>query len=221
MAPSDFDGGRRVPWADAFDPAANLRAFGEIQQRGLQAAGDLVDRMVKAVDGDGNGEAAPRDSRSASTTSDVDRLFDLWAELFRRSVQAMVQPFARGSMAGFTAEEAVVSVDGGAPPGATIRLTAGARSKTDELFVHNPTVRDVHGLRMHCGGLWAHDGTPLADSLVFDPQTIDVLHARSSRGVKISTASDCTGQAPGTYRGIMLVTGLPDAWLPVEVVLEA
>ena len=76
-------------------PAANLRALGEIQQRGLEAAGDLVDRMVKAVDGDGTGDAAPRASRSASTTSDVDRLFDLWADLFRRSVQAMVQPFAQ------------------------------------------------------------------------------------------------------------------------------
>jgi hypothetical protein len=157
----------------------------------------------------------------SSSSPEVDRLFEVWADLFRRSVQAMVQPFARGSVPNFTPDEAAISVDGGATPGATIRLTSGAQSTADELFLNNPTVRDVHGLHMHCGGLWSHDGTPLAGGVTFDPDTIDVLHARSSRGVTVSTSSNGTAAVPGTYRGIVLVTGLPDAWLPVEVVVEA
>jgi hypothetical protein len=216
--PDDVGTDGEPSWVGALDPVANLRALGEIQQRGLQAAGDLVDRVVKAVDG---GDVAPSDPGATSTTPELDRVFDLWADLFRRSVQAMVQPFARGPAPSFTTDEAAISVDGGAAPGATIRLTAGERSTTDELFLHNPTVRDVDGLHVHCGGLWAHDGTELAGGVTFDPETVDVLHARSSRGITVSISSNGTAPSPGTYRGIVLVTGLPDAWLPVEVVVEA
>lgn len=208
-----------MPWADAFDPAANLRALGEIQQRGLQAAGDLVDRMVKAVDGDENGDSPREGPRGASGTSDVDRLFEVWSDLFRRSVQAMVQPFAAGAVPNFTSTDAAISVDGGVTAGAAIRLVAGAQSTTSELFLHNPTLHDVHGLHVHCSGLWAHDGTALAGGVVFAPHDVDVLHARSSRGVTVSTMSNGTA-APGAYRGIVLVTGVPDAWLPIEVVVE-
>jgi hypothetical protein len=44
------DGSGEQPWSSLFDPAANVRALGEIQRRGLQAAGELVDRLVGDAD---------------------------------------------------------------------------------------------------------------------------------------------------------------------------
>jgi hypothetical protein len=52
------EGTGESPWVSMLDPAANARALGEIQRRGLRAAGELVDRLIGAVDGDGHGKAA-------------------------------------------------------------------------------------------------------------------------------------------------------------------
>jgi hypothetical protein len=51
----------------------------------------------------------------------------------------------------------------------------------------------------------------------FDPPLVD-LPARSSRGVGVSVDDDAS---PGTYRGVVLASGIPDAWLPIEVVIAA
>ena len=56
-----------------------------------------------------------------------------------------------------------------------------------------------------------------AASVRFDPPVVD-LPARSSRGVDVSVDADLPA---GTYRGVVLAAGIPDAWLPVEVVVAA
>ncbi|HXW33922.1 MAG TPA: hypothetical protein VEJ87_05035 [Acidimicrobiales bacterium] len=40
-----------LPWAFVLDPAANAKALGEVQRRGLRAARELVDRVVASIDG--------------------------------------------------------------------------------------------------------------------------------------------------------------------------
>jgi hypothetical protein len=56
-----------------------------------------------------------------------------------------------------------------------------------------------------------------ATSVQFDPSVTD-LPARSSRGVVVSLNTD---PPTGTYRGVVLAAGVPDAWLPIEVVKTA
>jgi len=51
-------GGGEFSWG-GFDPVAGVRALGEMQLRGLRAAGEIVERLVSMVDGDENGTAEP------------------------------------------------------------------------------------------------------------------------------------------------------------------
>jgi hypothetical protein len=46
------------------------------------------------------------------------------------------------------------------------------------------------------------------------------LPARSSRGIAIGVGGWEGRAEPGTYRGIVMVTGLADVWLPVTVVVD-
>jgi hypothetical protein len=71
---------------------------------------------------------------------------------------------------------------------------------------------------LHCGDLRAADGAVLpAVSVRFDPPDVD-LPARSSRGVGVSVDTDVP---VGAFHGVVLATGIPDAWLPIEVVVTA
>jgi hypothetical protein len=72
---------------------------------------------------------------------------------------------------------------------------------------------------MHCGDLRAHDGTVVtAEDVAFDPCDVAELPPRSSRGVLISV--DVARATPGvTYRGTVLARGLPNAWVPIELVV--
>jgi hypothetical protein len=100
-----------------------------------------------------------------------------------------------------------------APPsdGGTDRAAA-------EVWLHNGSAADYSEVALHCGDLRASDGAVLsAASVRFDPSVVD-LPARSSRGVAVSVSADVP---PGTYRGVVLAAGVPDAWLPIEVVMAA
>jgi hypothetical protein len=72
-------------------------------------------------------------------------------------------------------------------------------------------------LRLHSGDLRAHDGSTLpASALRFDPPSLDELSARSSRGVVV--VADVADEVPGgAYRGVLLVAGAPEVWLPIVV----
>lgn len=87
-----------------------------------------------------------------------------------------------------------------------------------EVWLHNGNRAPCLGVALHCGDLRAADGAALpAASVRFDPPLVD-LPARSSRGVGVSVDADAS---PGTYRGVVLATGIADAWLPIEVVIAA
>ena len=47
------DGGPRAGWVPGFDTLANLRAFGEVQRQGLEAANQVIGRLVDQVDRSG------------------------------------------------------------------------------------------------------------------------------------------------------------------------
>jgi hypothetical protein len=236
------DGFGERPWSSLFDPAANVRALGDIQRRGLWAAGELVDRLV----GDDNAAAtsANEGERDAADRAHRDglggsgaraepagapataQLFQLWVDLFRQGVQAVsdatVTPAAPTSAK--SPRGATVDLGAGLTTG-TVRIDApgggrdGGGSTEAEVWLHNGTAEPRADVSLHCGDLRAHDGSLLPASAVrFDPDRVDDLPARSSRGVVVSAVLDAEWP-PGVYRGLILATGAPDVWLPLEVVV--
>jgi hypothetical protein len=225
-----------------FDPAANARALGDIQRRGLRAAGELVDRLVgdddPAATSDDDGkrgapDRAQRDRHGGSGphavpagTPATAQLFQLWIDLFRQGLRAVsggaVTPAAPTFADGHRG--ATVDLGAGVTIG-TVRIDAvgggrdGGGTTEAEVWLHNGTAEPRADVSLHCGDLRAHDGSLFPASAVrFDPERVDDLPARSSRGVVVSAVLDAERSA-GVYRGLILATGAPDVWLPLEVVV--
>jgi hypothetical protein len=221
--------------APLFNPSAGIRALADVQRRGLIAAGELVDRLIGAVDGDPSpsvpGRAARPTPHGDPQTLDV---VNVWIEVFQRGLQAMIPAtrsyspaaineaqIASADLASGTTTGAVhiqAAADSGSPDngdGGSSR--GGRRGGSAEVWLHNGTSEPVLGLRLHAGDLRAHDGRMLPESaLRFDPPSLDELPARSSRGVVV-VADVAEGVPGGVYRGVLLVTGVPDVWLPIVV----
>lgn len=201
-----------------------FEALGEIQRRGLDAAGALVERLVRSVDGvvppaaraaggvdDGGGAAGTGPEAPDRPSPDaVDELVAGWAKLWRDSIAGLVADLPAAA-----ARTATVDVQApAAPTSLEVRLDAEGRGAV-EVWVHNPSDEPYGKLRVHCAPPVAHDGAALdALSITADPDGF-ALPPRSSRGIRL--AVDAPGSLPGTYRSIVLVDGLPDRWLALEV----
>jgi hypothetical protein len=224
------DGGRDggVPWAAVFDPEANARALEQIQRRGLQAAGDLVDRLVAAVDGDGSkrGEQAPRTNGAAAangsaapTGSDP---FGWWVYLMTQTLQAMARlsvpdTAATDQPTGGPVWLDVVSGRDSGTLALAVERSAGGPTVAGELWLHNPSDRSVGPLHLHVGELGSPEGLTLPTGLVCpDPPSVSELPARSSRGVSVAVAAP-SELAPGCYRGLLQVDGAAAVAFRVEL----
>jgi hypothetical protein len=241
------------------DATAGVQALVDVQRRGLVAAGDLVDRLVRMVDGDGDdrlgdgvgvgvgdrtGAGASAGARPGARGADAaaergdpltagatDDLVRAWADIVRLGLDAFGQflpPAATGRPD--TPGRATVDIATGVSTG-VVRLEVARRRPASgagpadgtgagpgvEVWLHNAGGQEHAGLRLHCGDLRASDGAVLpAGALRFDPDVVD-LPSRSSRGVVVSVGAD---PPPGTYRGVILAAGVPDAWLPLEVIVS-
>src|SRR5215510_12500525 len=104
-------------WARALDPASNVRALGDIQRRGLRAAADVVERLVSSVDGgDGADDLPPGPASPGASSTDLQVAVELWAEIARRSLQALTglaNGAGVGSPASVPAGAITVDVGGG------------------------------------------------------------------------------------------------------------
>jgi hypothetical protein len=217
-------------WSAAFDPAANLRVLGEIQRRGLRAAGEIVERLIANVDGPpATGDQRGAATREAPSATDLGAGVDLWVEMAKRSLDvvarlATVASHGRSRSASPATTAAVnvnVDVEGvGAQETIELRARRTGPGDTTEVWLHNGTQAARDDLRLHCGELRSADGGVLPAGLAFDPEVIGELPARSSRGVTVGVAPWEGSAEPGTYRGIVMVTGLADVWLPVSVVVS-
>src|SRR5690242_5234188 len=168
-----------VPWASVFDPVANARALEQIQRRGLQAAGELVDRLVSVVDGarDGGGATngdgmSPREGESPGFD-----LLGVWAGLVTQTLQTM----ARLSVADAPSTEQPtggpvwVDVVTGRGSGSFELAVDGddAARASGEIWLHNASARAVGPLRLHVGELRSSEGaTVRGRSVRFDPETV-------------------------------------------------
>jgi hypothetical protein len=205
-----------IPWASAFDPAANVRALGEIQARGFRATSDVVDRFVrlgtrKATD---NGEPELRDESQQAQNGDgrkfpdVDQVLGAWQKLIGQ---------VAGSLRGAAipnANVATVDLMNARASGHVLLETAEPGGVSTEVWLHNGGPDDLGKVRLRCSDLLAHDGALIpAEMVQFEPGVVPMV-ARSSRGVtmEVDVKDDVV---PGCYRGTLLANGHPDVWLPV------
>jgi hypothetical protein len=224
--------GPGAPWLAALDPAANLRSLAEIQRRGLEAAGEVIDRLAGSDDDHDDGTVGADQPRMPDGV-DLQGLTDLWAELTRRWLVAVAQLAparsvdSNGHGVPVDGAGASLTVAGSANAPSPLRLTVRHSESDDasiaaetELWLVNETTDERRDLRPHCGELRAHDGGVFPGGPTFEPAVVDVLPGRSSRGLRVAVSLNGNGVSPGTYRGVVLVAGLPGAWLPVEVTVE-
>jgi hypothetical protein len=232
----DNGGDRRS--GPALDDVGQGREFVDVQRRGLLAADELVDRLVRAVDGDHDDRAgqpraesdAPSSRRGAPALPRVggaEDLMRLWVQFLRVGLDAFADllPFEGAGGPADCAHAALVDTRGVATGMVRISVTRAGSASADgtdtpraEVWLHNGSRAPGPAVALHCGDLRAADGAVLpAASVRFDPPLVD-LPARSSQGVGVSVDGNAS---PGTYRGVVLATGIPDAWLPIEVVIAA
>jgi len=237
------DGADGARFDGARPGALGVEALLEVQRRGLRAAGELVDRLIRAVDGPHDGHlggdgaggppgspaaGAPGRSRSGSSGDPLADLVDLWADVTRRGLEMVGQ--AGGAAAAPSA--AADDVTGGLTlaatgPTAVVRVGArrrrpgstaddGAAPPATEVWLHNRGGDGRGPIALRCGPLVAPDGSVLpAAAVEFSPAVVD-LPARSSRGVTVSVRADVDAPA-GLYRGVVVASSEPDAWVALEV----
>ena len=223
----------------------------DVARRGVHAANELVDRLVRSVDGDRddtpdgarrNGESPDDGARDGPGASDdgahfgaADDLLQAWIQVVRLGIDT----FGRLRPGGGTGHErsaTVPTIDTGGAASGVVRIEvgpsdagpdAGPEVDAAEVWLHNRSTEPVAGLALHWGDLRASDGSVMPAAWVqVEPAVVD-LPARSSRGIAVSLDADLTGVAggpdlpAGTFRGVVLATGIADAWLPIEVVVSA
>lgn len=210
-----------LPWASVFDPAANARAFTEIQAEGFRAASQLVDRFVRIAStggrreytapqvhpGDGNG--VPDDA-----SPELERLMRSWWSIAGQFLRGS-ERFANATLTDRATLDLVSRDAGGALD--VVAVAPGAASA--EVWLHNRGESDLGEIRLRCSDLLCHDGGLInAAAVVFDPELVP-MPARCSRGVavRIEIAPEVV---PGRYRGSVLAEGQPDLWLPVDVTVR-
>lgn len=204
-----------TPWSAAFDPAANVRALTDLQRSGLDAAQVLIERFIQTMDGRAGVDGGRPEQPGDGPVTGLDGLVDLWADLAKGTLRAFLAqvtttpggPVATGPN---DRVQVVLDRDGG-------QHAAGSAP----MWVHNASRTARHRLRPHCGELRSAAGAQLSAGVTFDPPLIEVLSAGSSEQVTVSVdVADGADGAAGSYRGVVLVAGLDDAWLNLEVVVQ-
>jgi hypothetical protein len=222
------DGG--VPWAFVLDPAANARALGDVQRRGLQAARELVDRVVSSIEGGGGASTGAHDAQHATTLGGHEGFV-------RDVVQAWcdVAAFALSSLAGQTdggrnpawrgrPSDASLTVDLTGEAGPTLwRLHADRKGELSDpaaLWLRNPGSEPIGPLRVRVGDLYTSDGARIESREVeFDPSEIDELAPRGAQGV-VAGLSPQEPMRPGRYRGIVHIDDAPQLCVILEVAVH-
>ncbi|HWC43961.1 MAG TPA: hypothetical protein VHK02_18405 [Actinomycetota bacterium] len=205
-------------WVDALDPVENLRTLANVQDFGRLAAEELADRLLARGDGrpGGPGEGvadADLDELARRLQAEAARAGEAWASLVE------VLAAMTGALAGRLAAR-----DGAERPGgpAPLRLEAGPGAEaTGVFYVHNTAPVPVASARPHCAPPRSHLGHELAAGAVrFDPELLEPLPARSSCGIEVRACVP-PGTAPGTYVSVLLVSGVPELYLPLRVTVAA
>jgi hypothetical protein len=214
-----------LPWASVFDPAANARALSAIQAEGFRAASRIVDRFVRAVESNSNGEnAVPSPETNGDAAVNGNRAVDGIAEFERltRAWWSMTGQFLLRSIPA-TAKAGSDSVsldasDSGSKQSVKFDVAVGDSAEC-EVWLHNRGSDDRGDVRLHVSDLLSHDGNVIAAAELRIDTAVVPMPARSSRGVTVAIDVGADVR-PGVYRGTLLATGNPDLWLPVVLTVR-
>jgi hypothetical protein len=139
------------------------------------------------------------------------RALDLYSDLVRRSFEGyadLVEQSLRVRGVGLHGAD-----DGQGE--LTVQGVAGAQA-AGTVWLHNTTDRSVSAV-LHLTGLTAHDGRVAPGKAAsFEPATVRIAPGAS---VAARLALPLDGVAPGLYRGHVLADGLPDAALPIRLLV--
>jgi hypothetical protein len=215
-----------LPWASVFDPAANARALTAIQAEGFKAASQIVDRFVRIAT---NGLSD--DGRPASTATppnddprgdlfgatDVEPLIRSWwsvvGQLFIRSAPTRVPTED-------AADPATLEFSHGEARGELSLEADGVATVAAEVWLHNAAASDMGQVRLRCSDLLSADGGVVSSAMItFDPAVVPMA-GRSSRGIDVNIQV-AQNVLPGLYRGMLLVEGHPNLWLPVVLTVRS
>lgn len=201
-----------LPWASVFDPAANVRALGAIQDRGFRAATDVVSRFIRMTDRGLGATGAPTSEGEADGGGSASSYPELTRIL--TALQGAVNQLGQSVIGNSgPAEPGLDLVNSAATGQARLEATEPGPTVT-EVWLHNRGSEDLGKVRLRCSDLLAHDGAVIESSCIrFEPDVVP-MPARSSRGitVEVDVAPD---HSPGRYRGTMLADGHDEVWLPV------
>ena len=229
-----------VPERDPFDPLDAIRAMGEVQRAGLEAAATVVERILELgrhgtrmpysfhlpaqpVDGsDSNGADAGDETDAGGgegdrarevrrLRADGERLLEWWGEWMRVLLDAAVD----GAEAGVAAREAPAAhaVD------QQLRLgpVKAGDPASGRAWLHILDGPPGPPAGLSATALTAHDGSTIeARAASFEPPTLDSFDVRSSHELLVTIAVP-TGTSPGAYHGHILATGLPEVGLAVRL----
>ena len=200
----------------SFDTMANLRALGEVQRRGLEAANQVIGRLVEQTERSAPLFGAEPPGGGSSQAGSSGDPFAQFADLMRSAVAAMFDAVSGGASA---SASPAAAPEGISTDALSLDPVGPGASASGELWLHNRSGADVGGVRLHCGDLRTHDGWAIpADHVTFAPDGEFDLPDRTSRGIGV-TVSVGVEAVPGVYRGTVLAANLPDVWLPVELVV--
>jgi hypothetical protein len=209
----DQDGSTNRPWwVDALDPVENLRTLANVQDFGRQAAEELADRLLTPGGEHGDTTLSEADlnrlvRRFQAEAARAGEVLVNLIELFATLVSALGAPPPRRPEPG---------------PGASVMLEAVApgTEATAVFWIHNTSPSAIPAVRPHCTPLRSHLGHELAASTVqFEPEVLDPLPARSSCGVELRCRVP-PGATSGGYASLILVSNLPELFLPLRVTVK-
>ncbi len=220
--------GDGLPWGFILDPAANGRALGDVQERGLRAARDLADRVISSIgaterpptgdlgNGVGPSEAPPNDP--------IADLLRAWSEVGARVLAELTSGSgSRPDRAGRDAPAGGMAVDVNRQgPPTTWRLRADRRGlllSAAELWLCNSRSHPVGPLGLGIGDLQSSKGSLVSsDHVRLDPSTVE-LPARCARALALTVSVDDPLE-PAVYRGMLHADGAPQFGVMVELTVE-
>jgi hypothetical protein len=224
MSRPEADGRAGPHLAGEFGPFQALTALTDVQRRGLDAATQVVSGFADLLDvplpSGPQPSPDPADDREPVNGHEPDlaqlrvivvRALDLYADLVRRSFEGyadLIDQMLRSRG---------VEFDSGQGGLLALQGAAGARA-TGTVWMHNTTAQPASGVP-RLTDLASHDGRVVpASAARFQPAALAIEpSASTSATIEVALAD----AAPGVYRGHVLARGLPDAALPVRLLVRA
>jgi hypothetical protein len=204
----------------AFGPFQALSTLTDVQRRGMDAAAQVIEGFLTVLDsqqpppaGVADGAATGQEPGFAQLRSSVARALDLYTDLVRRSFEGYADLVeqslrARGvRLHGADAGQGELAV----------QAASGARA-AGTVWLHNTTDHPASAV-LRLTTLTAHDGLTVPGTAgSFEP-----AEARIAPGASVTArlAVSLEGVVPGMYRGHVLAEGLPDAALPLRLLVTA